>query len=81
MSSIEFINGATVNRLYNDLSDGELLAAFQYASDAVDFAQAKCLEDIKNDWFNSLYAVADLGTGKVFLFRPKKNEPKAKVQS
>ena len=66
---VKLPNGCSVNRLWGDHSEGELLAAFQYDTDAVEFAKAKLAEDAKREMFDSFYAIASSYSGKIQVIR------------
>lgn len=67
---VSFINGATVNRCYAD--DGtELLAHFQYESDAIEFAKMKLAEYAPHKLINSFYVVHNTYNGKMTMVRHK----------
>ena len=70
MSEIRILNGATVSRIWRD-SEAEFLAAFQYSCDARDFAQARIARDAEEKLTSQGYVVADLGSGRVTIFRPR----------
>lgn len=64
-----FMHGSSVSRVWTD-SHAELLAAFQYHTDAISFAQARLVEDGENKWVAS-YIVCDTQTGAITVIRPK----------
>lgn len=67
----KFINGSTVSRVWGRNEEAELLAAFQYETDAMDFARSKLTEDQKHDTLrNCSYVVASHCTGKVVFLSP-----------
>jgi hypothetical protein len=66
---IRFTNGAVVNRMYGNGTEGELIAAFQYESDAEAFAQAKLDDDARRKWFECHYLVCNTYDGKIKAFR------------
>lgn len=70
-----FVNGSFVSRVWGDDST-ELLAAFQYDSDAISFAEGKVAEDAKRAFANSFYVVSNTYSGKitVLLAKTKKAE-------
>lgn len=74
---VRITNGATVSRMWGTEPETEFLAAFQYESDAREFALSKLADDAKRDWFDSTYIVSNHGNGTVAVFRPKR--PKAEA--
>jgi hypothetical protein len=69
---IELINGAYVHRLWSD-STPELLAAFQYSTDAEAFAKAKVEEDKGRD-FEAAYLVTCTYSGAMAVFRREQSK-------
>ena len=70
--AIDLTNGATVSRFHSDGS-GELLAAFQYGSDADSWAKWKVAKDSDNGMETTLVR-ANLYDGKMKMFQPPKHE-------
>lgn len=66
----EFNNGTSVSRIWRDAEEAELLAIFQYETDALSFATARHAEG--ND--KAEYVVACSYGGKVKVIRPTKAE-------
>lgn len=66
-----FTNGSTVNRIWGDAGT-ELMAAFQYESDAIAFAGAKVAEDAKAGMGPCDYAVHCTYSGKLTIVRALK---------
>lgn len=62
---IDFKNGTTVSRIWGDLTDGELLAAFQYDCDALLFADVAAHRLDERAYF----IVTDHHSGKVTVVR------------
>lgn len=74
-----FTNGASVARAYanEDASDTELLAVFQYETDAIAFARSKLADDAARKWTGGFYVVSNHYSAKVQIFRHQ--TPKAGV--
>lgn len=72
-----FTRGAVVNRMWGDMQEADMLAAFQYTSDAMDFAKMKLAEDAKRDFLSCAYAVADHSNGKLHVFGHSKEKAAA----
>lgn len=66
---IEILNGAAVSRFYSD-GDGELLAVFQYSTDADMWAEDKVAYDAKQGMQTHLIRTC-LYSGKSRAFHPK----------
>lgn len=77
---IEFMNGSTVSQMWGDLTDGEVVAAFQYERDALMFAQAKAADDAKHK-MNRYHIVTDHRTGKLVVIRQAAAEQAAAEQA
>lgn len=77
MSARLFTNGAVVNRIWGDLTDAEVIGAFQYSGDAETFAKAKLAEDASRDFHSCAYAVCCHYTGKLNIFRHQAPEKSA----
>lgn len=60
-------NGSSVNRLWSD-NKTELLALFQYQTDAEAFAIAKVAEDEQRGWSDSRYIVTCTYSGCIKVF-------------
>jgi hypothetical protein len=69
-----FTNGASVNRSFGDQESAELLAVFQYSSDAEEYARRKLAEDAERKWLGSRYIVTDHHSAcvKVIQHKPEK---------
>lgn len=67
--AIDFKNGAVCSRFHSDGS-GELLAAFQYSTDAEKWAADKVAEDADNDMGTTIVATR-LYSGCSRMFKPK----------
>lgn len=63
-----FTNGSTVNRIWGD-ANTELMAAFQYERDAIEFATAKVQDDQKHGLGPCDYAVHCTYSGKLTMVR------------
>ena len=61
---LRLTNGATVTRVHGK-KVAELLAGFQYESDAIAFAKTKLVEDAGRQWFDSWYVVTNHYNGHV----------------
>lgn len=68
---IEFTNGATVHRCWQHLSDGELVAVFQYEQTANKFAESILGQE---EIGNSL-VIVDHSSGKLTRLVRKEDEP------
>jgi hypothetical protein len=63
-------NGTSVNRVWGDNQEGELVAVFQYARDAEAFARWRIEDDAKaGHGATSFYVLACGYSGKVTVFR------------
>jgi hypothetical protein len=70
----KFVNGATVTRVWSDEAT-ELLAAFQYDTDAITFAKMKASDDSRPD--SVRYHVYNHYTAKTTIIAPPKREARA----
>lgn len=70
---LRIANGAFVHRIYDGTDVPELLAGFQYSSDAEGFAQSKVIEDATRD-FGCSYAVTCAYSGRMRIFRQPAGE-------
>lgn len=67
----KFNNGSTVSRLWGKNEETELLAAFQYSTDAIEFARRKVDEDADIKRHSCSYIVASHNDGTVlFIGQP-----------
>lgn len=72
----KFVNGSTVSRVWGD-SSSELIAAFQYESNAVEFAKMAATDETRPT--NVFYVVSCHLNGKITIVRPpEKSLPAAK---
>lgn len=62
-------NGASVSRLFSD-NKTELLAIFQYQTDAEAFAKSRLADDTAREWKGSTYIVACTYSGRIQAFGP-----------
>lgn len=64
-----FTNGVTVSRAYSDTQEAELVAVFQYETDALDFAKARV--DREKD-SSADYIISNHYSGKITILRGAK---------
>lgn len=72
-----FPNGATVCRVFGNLSDGEVMAAFTWVDDAKDWAQRQVEKRESSGGYKMQYAVCDTNSGRVWIYS-EDNVPTAK---
>lgn len=74
-----FTNGASVARAYanEDATDTELLAVFQYETDAIAFARSRLADDASRKWTGGFYVVSNHYSAQIKIFRHE--APKAEV--
>lgn len=64
-------NAISVNRVWGDSEESELLAVFQYERDAEAFARWRIEDDANHGYGTSSFYVCSCGfSGKIKLFRP-----------
>lgn len=65
----KFTNGAFLHKVWSDTKSAEVLAAFQYMSDAEDMAELAIVRDQKHQLGSPFYVVTCTYSGRMKVFR------------